>query len=190
MESRQIFVALYDRGYLSRGHQRQVQGLMAYHWGILVKPEQGKEERYWSFEATDDNVLDETTYICNNPTGDWWFKHMLEDDPTRGSRLILQVKIGHTREGLLFEHMKSILETVPLPLRHQAEQQSCVTWVENAISTLQSYGCVLEFGIPQFMEQAIDNADRCMEDGQRNISVEYSLVPTAEPRDASVSSVI
>ncbi|KAH9987338.1 hypothetical protein F4779DRAFT_285834 [Xylariaceae sp. FL0662B] len=173
MESRKICVALYDRGQWSRGRQRQVQGLMAYHWGILVKPEQSTGPDCWSFEATDDNILDTTTYRYNNPTMDWWFKNRSDADPMRSSRLVVLVKIGQTPEGLSFEGMKDILKTVPMPLRHQVEQQSCVTWVENAISTLQSYGYVPEFAIPAFMERAIGHADSYLDRRRRGATVEY-----------------
>jgi len=48
---------------------------------------------------------------------------------------------------------------VPLPVKDMDPQQSCVTWVTNAIQRLQGHGWVRGFDLGPFKDFALSSAD-------------------------------
>jgi hypothetical protein len=142
---------------------RQVFGHEAYHWGILVVPEQIEEGRnHWAFDATDASEIDPVTFRMNNPAMNWWFRYKPNVDPELSSKLLGIVILGQTPDELSFSEMRDIMDGVPLPVRNMEPQQSCVTWVENAIRTLQGRGWIREFDMDQFKDWALDYGDERM----------------------------
>lgn len=157
----QIAVALYHRDHFSEGHWRQVYGYEAYHWGILVIPEQTRGRDYWAFETTDATEINPVTFRMNNPTMAWWLRSQ-KVDPELSGKMLGMVTLGQTPDGLSFPEMDDIMHGVPLPVKNMNPQQSCVTWVENAIRTLQSRGWIGECDINQFKDWALAYADERM----------------------------
>ena len=159
MAPRRIAVGLYHRNNLSEGRMRDIFEHKAYHWGIFVLAgESGRH--HWSFEATDASEIDPVTFKLNNPTMDWWFRGQDSIDPERSSKLLGMVIIGEIPDELSFDGMEAIMEAVPLPIRNREPQQSCVTWVGNAIQALQRQGWVpKEIDIDRFKDFALEYGD-------------------------------
>ena len=147
---------------------RQVFGYEAYHWAMLFVPEQSEGRDHWVFEATDATEIDPVTFRMNNPTMDWWFRYKLDADPELSSKILGIIILGQTPDGLSFDEMKDILSGVPMPVRNMNPQQSCVTWVENAIRTLQGRGWISEFDMDQFKDWALDYGDERMKGAENS----------------------
>ncbi|KAF7558418.1 hypothetical protein G7046_g5738 [Stylonectria norvegica] len=145
-----IALALYDRGQLSVGNARRILGYEAYHWGIIVMPEPSQGQDCDVFEATDASEIDPVTFRMTNPSMDWWFRVKGPDDPGLSDQLSAT-------------ELKAFFEEVRLPVKNIDPQQSCVTWVEDAISTLQRQGWVRDFELVRFKQWALSYADERMD---------------------------
>ncbi|KAK4153917.1 hypothetical protein C8A00DRAFT_14897, partial [Chaetomidium leptoderma] len=157
--ARLVTVALYHRGDFSRGHMRGVFGYEAYHWGILVTPEVSQGRDCYSFDATDASEIDPVTFSLRNPTMDWWFRGRDHVDPALSSKLLGRIVIGQVPDEVLNTELRDFFKQVPLPVRNKDPQQSCVTWVVNAIRALQMQGWAGEFELDQFKDWALSYAD-------------------------------
>ncbi|CRK18705.1 hypothetical protein BN1723_011669, partial [Verticillium longisporum] len=162
MAPRQIALSLYHRDRFSQGRMRRVFGYEAYHWAIIVMPEQSQGRDCWTFEATDASEIDPVTFRMNNSTMDWWLRDKPNVDPELSSKLVGIVLLGQTPDGLSFPEMPGVMTGVPLPVKNMNPQQSCVTWAENAIRTLQSRGWIWGFDMNQFKDWAVGYADERM----------------------------
>lgn len=156
---RRIAVALYHREGYSTGRNRLILGYEAFHWGILIMPEES-EGGYDAYDATDRNEIDPTTFRMENPNLDWWFdaKQGVADS-SRGGRLVGCIIIGAVPHEASSCDVRGFLEAVPLPKRNQTPQQSCVTWVGNAIRALQGTGWADSFAVETFMQWALSYGD-------------------------------
>jgi hypothetical protein len=139
-------------------------------------PEQSEGRHRWAFEATDATEIDPVTFRMNNPAMAWWLRYKPDVDPELSSKLLGIVILGQTPDGLSFPEMRDIMEGVPLPVRNMNPQESCVTWVENAIRTLQDRGWIRGFDMDQFKDWALDYGDERMKkgDSRRPEIVQYS----------------
>lgn len=161
---RRVAVALYHRDGYSTGRNRLILGYEAFHWGILIMPAEGQGP-YDAYDATDRNEIDPATFRMENPNLDWWFdaKEGVVDT-SRGGRLVGRVVIGGVPDGASACEVRAFLEGVPLPRRNQTPQQSCVTWVGNAIRALQGTGWAEGFSVGALMEGALAYGDDRMRD--------------------------
>lgn len=162
MAPRQIAVALYHRDRFSEDHMRHVFGYEAYHWAIVVMPDQSPGRHCWTFEATDATEINPVTFRMNNPSMGWWLRDKNNADFELSSKLLGIVIVGQTPNGLSYSEMLSIMDGIPLPVKNMNPQQSCVTWVEDAIRTLQSRGWIWAFDVNQFKDWALGFADERM----------------------------
>ncbi|CAK7237168.1 hypothetical protein SCUCBS95973_009870 [Sporothrix curviconia] len=146
------------------GHMRQVFGFEAFHWSIMITPE-GLEGRSCSvFEATDASEIDPVTFRLNNPTMDWWFRDKYNVDPDLSSKMLGRIVIGNIPTAVSDKDVYALFQRVPLPKRNQDPQQSCVTWVVNAIDSLQQEGWVAKFDVAEFQTRALAYADNRMKE--------------------------
>ena len=155
---------MYHREGYSTGRNRQILGYEAFHWGILIMPREGEAE-YDAYDATDRNEIDPRTFRMENPNLDWWFdaKEGIVDT-SRGGRLVGCIIIGAVPDDTSSREVRAFLEEVPLPKRNQTPQQSCVTWVGNAIRALHEIGWVDDFAVEKFMKWALSYGDDRMRD--------------------------
>ena len=164
---------MYHREGYSTGRNRQILGYEAFHWGILVMPREGEAE-YDAYDATDRNEIDPRTFRMENPNLDWWFdaKEGIVDT-SRGGRLIGRITIGVVPDGTSSCDVRKFLKEVPLPERNQTPQQSCVTWVGNAIRALHEIGWIDRFSVEIFMKGALSYGDDRMRDLESFSNVTY-----------------
>ena len=157
--TRLVYIALNHRDRFSEGHLRQVFEYDAYHWAIMISPEPGQGQECSVFEATDASEIDQATFRLNNPTMDWWFRDKDEVDLAISSKLLGRVAIGKAPDGMSHMELKEFFLRIPLPIQNREPQQSCVTWVMNAIRALQRQGWVREFELGAFKDWALLYAD-------------------------------
>lgn len=160
--ARLVAVALYHRDHFSEGNMRRVFGYEAYHWSILITPEVSQGRDCSAFDATDATEIDPVTFRMRNPTMDWWFRAMDHVDPALSSKLLGRIVIGQVPNEVSSSELRELFQRVPLPVRNQNPQQSCVTWAVNAIRALQRQGWVWEFELDQFKDWALAYADERM----------------------------
>ncbi|KAF4123845.1 hypothetical protein GMORB2_5561 [Geosmithia morbida] len=166
-----ITVALYHRDQFSRGDSRRIFGHEAYHWGFVITPpleatSQGPSPSPSldsSFDATDTAEIDPVTFRMNNPTMDWWLRAEERIDSEANPKLLGRVVVGKIPEedGSMPDaaELRAFFGAVPLPVKNTHPQQSCVTWIMDAIRALQRRGWVEEFDIEQFKDWALRYAD-------------------------------
>lgn len=154
-----IAVALHHRDHFSRGNARKTFGYEAYHWGIFITPETSKGRDCQTFEATDTSYIDPVTFRMTNPSMDWWFRVESNVDPALSAKLLVRIVIGHVPDGIASADVHSLLERVPLPIKNTQPQQSCVSWVVDAVRSLQRQGWVWDFDINRFKDLALSYAD-------------------------------
>ena len=155
--TRQISVALYRRDPISTDpRKRRLYQHESYHWGILIS--QG-DDVYDSYDATDTNTIDPITFRQENPTLGWWFRAIQGADPARSGRLLGRIIIGSVPSNKSRDDIQLFLDNVPLPERNKHPQQSCVTWVGNAIRTFHEAQWVENFNVRDFLDWALDYAD-------------------------------
>ncbi|KID87956.1 hypothetical protein MAJ_10761, partial [Metarhizium majus ARSEF 297] len=157
-----VTVALYHRDHFSQGNARRAFGYEAYHWGILIMPQTSQGQDCHVFDATDASDIDPVTFRMKNPTMDWWFRSKTDADPALGTKLIGRIVIGNVPDEVSKTELEGFFGKVPLPVKNTHPQQSCVTWVEDAIRTLQEEGWVREFDIHRFKDWALSYADERM----------------------------
>lgn len=156
---RKIAVSLYHRDHLSEGKNRQIFGFEAYHWAILVMPMESRGPDCDAYDATDASFIDPVTFRMHNPAMDWRFRDRYKVDPEKSSKLIGRIVIG-TVEDTSTIALKALFSQVPLPVKNTHPQQSCVTWVVDAIVSLQKNGLLPAFDVDEFKEKALRYADQ------------------------------
>ena len=159
---RQIVVALYHRDHYSSGRLRRTFGYEAFHWAVMVTPKKGRgqESKCVAYDATDSSEFDEVTWRMNNPTMDWWFRVKPTINPERSTKYLCSVVIATAvPSGTSDDDLKDIFAAVPLPQKNQNPQQSCVTWVADAIMALQQRELVPAFEIDALKDWALAFAD-------------------------------
>ncbi len=159
MSVTQIGVGLYHRDHLSHGRSRKIYCYEAFHWGVVALPKGSKGRDSQTFEATDSNEIDPVTLRMTNPSLEWRFKAKDNVIPTLSSKLQGVILITQLPHEMSFEELKSFFGKVPMPMKNQDPQQSCVTWVVNAVKLMQSEGWVQEFDLDQFKDYALAYAD-------------------------------
>ncbi|KAK9434690.1 hypothetical protein VB005_09472 [Metarhizium brunneum] len=152
-------VALYHRDTLSKGHSRRVFGYDAFHWGMMVMPENSHGRDCNAYEATDASEIDPVTFRMNNPHMNWWFRPKENIDPELSSKLIGRIVIGHIPEDVLNPELEEFFASIPLPAKNTNPQQSCVTWTVNVILALQRRNWAWSFDIEPFKDWALAYAD-------------------------------
>lgn len=161
---RQISVTLYHRDHFSSGRNRQIFGYQAYHWGIMIIPqgdEPSSSRRYEVYDATDASELNMKTWRMNNPSMDWWFRVRTEaDHEQHTAKLLGHVVIGALPPDMSHMDLEEFYARVPLPTKNTEPQQSCVSWVTDAILALQQDGLVPRFDIDAFKDRAVEYADK------------------------------
>jgi uncharacterized protein DUF6914 len=138
---------------------RKVLGHEAFHWGVMVIPENHEGRDCWAFEATDATEIDPITFRMKNPTMSWWLRSQNQVNPDLSSKLIGLIMIGSIPDALTYDEMELLMTRLPMPVPNQHPQQSCVTWAGLAISTLQAQGWVKFFDVEQFKDWALGYGD-------------------------------
>ncbi|KAM4058929.1 hypothetical protein HRG_008194 [Hirsutella rhossiliensis] len=95
-----------------------------------------------------------------NPTMNWWFNHRDNVDPALSTKLLGRIIIGQVPDKITIAEVSTLFESVPLPGKDMDPQQSCVTWVMNAIQRLQRQGWVRDFELRYFKDFALSCADQ------------------------------
>lgn len=167
---KRIAAALYRRDPISTDpRQRRLYQHEAYHWAILVI--QG--DVYDEYEATDRNNIDPATFRQENPAQEWFFHAAQDVDPSRDGKLLGCIIIGTVPSSKSKDDVKALLDEVPLPKRNQSPQQSCVTWVGNAIRTFREAQFVPAFDVVKFLDWGLSYADERLKDSAVTPSVVY-----------------
>ncbi len=95
----------------------------------------------------------------NNPTMDWWFREKDAVDPELSTKLLGRLVIGRVPDGVSRDELGEFFATVALPVKNTHPQQSCVTWVVDAIRAMQAKGWVAGFKLDEFKDAALSYAD-------------------------------
>lgn len=165
----QIGVSLYHRDHYSQGRNRQIFGYEAYHWALLITPDEGQSEHDCdAYDATDTNIWDPVTFRMTNPTMDWHFRAKRGFDPEEEIKLIGQVVIGVLPTDVSRDELEDFFRGIPLPEKNRDPQQSCVTWLTNAIRALQKKEWIRSFDVDRFKDWALRCADE--KHGSKNSS--------------------
>lgn len=163
---RRVVIALYHRGRLSLGDNRQRLGYESYHWGILIMPKHPREGHRLplssAYDATDILVIDPETHEDLNPNLDWFFRTQHDIDPSATGQLIGRIIVGKLPNHVSKSNLDTLLADVPLPAKDASPPQSCVTWALAALSALQNAGLAWTFDIEPFKDWALAYGDRCM----------------------------
>ena len=170
----QVCVALFVREPYSYGRHRQIFGYEAYHWAIMVVYSQGTTEFCDAYEATDASEIDPVTWRMNNPDMDWWIRTRTESKLLLSSKLLGRLVIGTIADGTSRSDLGELFSQVPKPVKNTDPQQSCVTWVVDAIQALQDRGLVEPFDIGKLKDQALFYADRRMAKEESRDVLDYS----------------
>ncbi|KAJ4265309.1 hypothetical protein NW762_004594 [Fusarium torreyae] len=137
-------------------------------------PEDSHGRDCHAFDATDASEIDPVTFRMNNPTMDWFFRSKINIDPMLSSKLLGRIVIGQIPDERSGEELSNFFERVRLPVKNTHPQQSCVTWVIDAIGALQQQGWAPAFNLDQFKEWALSYADeRMKKSGSREPIVRY-----------------
>lgn len=177
---RRVVIALYHRGGLSLGDNRQRLGYESYHWGILIMPKHPPEGHCLppcsAYNATDNIVIDPETHEDLNPNLDWLFRTQHGIDPSARGQLIGRIIVGKLPNHVSTSDLDTLLAGVPLPSKDASPPQSCVTWTLAALGALQNAGLVWNFDIETFRDWALAYGDRCMIDMSLSNVREYKGV--------------
>jgi len=161
---KQIAVALYRRDPISTDpRKRQIYKHESYHWAILIK----EGTVFDTYEATDRNEIDPITFRQRNPANEWFFDANQGVDPSRSGKLLGYVIIGAVPPSMSRDDIRVFLNEIPLPKRNQYPQESCVTWVANAIRAFHGEKCVDGFNVEKFLDWALSYADQRLRDPEQ-----------------------
>lgn len=153
----QIAVAFYRRDPISGDpRKRKIYQHESYHWGILIR----HGGVYDAYDATDRNNIDPVTWRQENPTLDWWFNSVPGVNPDKSGRYLGHMFIGAVPSDKSRDDAKALLAQVPMPIRHQHPQQSCVTWVANAIRAFQEVHWVADLNVQDVLDWGLSYADQ------------------------------
>ncbi|KAL6230111.1 hypothetical protein BDW75DRAFT_234661 [Aspergillus navahoensis] len=171
-----ISITLHPRGKNSLGENRTRLGFSAYHWGILVSPEDAHSHSNSSsatpgslgdhvhFDITDSVYMDPAT---NEASHDWAFmilgrvyvgKFQCQLSPA----VSLSSAPQRDFESAVVK-LRERLSGIPLPRNELRREENCVSWIKEAIAALRDMGVVDEgFDIDGFMRVALEFADECL----------------------------
>ena len=115
-----------------------------------------------AYDATDASYIDPVTFRMVNPTMDWMFRDRKGVDPELSSKLIGRIVIGVVGDEneTPSVDLDELFSQVPMPVKNTHPQQSCVSWVVDAILSLQKNEVVPAFDIDEFKDQALHYADQ------------------------------
>lgn len=169
----EITVALYRRDPMSTNpDERKLYNYEAYHWDILTITPEGN---YNACGATDRNLIDPETQRLENPNLVWWFYSRPKDDPSASEKYLGRIIIGTFPSDMTGEDIEAFFKQVPLPERGRNPQESCVTWVVNAIHRFHAIGCIYKFQVGEFLDWALKFADdRLWRPDERKEVVDYN----------------
>jgi hypothetical protein len=167
-------VALYKRIPHSFGRNRQIFGYEAYHWGILVLSHGSSGVVWDAYDATDKSEVDKVTWRMTNPEMNWFFRGLANVNPENSSKYLGCIVIGAVEDTISRSALESFFKEIPVPVKNTHPQQSCVTWVTDAIQALQTRGFAEAFDIGEFKDQALAYADRRLADVDPRKTVERS----------------
>lgn len=156
-DKRQVFVTLHYRDELSLGEHRQRLGLAAYHWGILISPKVSKGRDYFTYDISNGVRTDPNTRINLNPQRNWYFRPSSNVDPELSGHLLRIVMIGKLPNDVEESTIRSYLKDLPLPRKEM--DNTYVTWIRSAITTLQKKEHTEKFDLNEFMVFALGFAD-------------------------------
>lgn len=163
-QSVQIAVALYHRDHFSTGRNRKIFESTAFHWGFMVISSHGRV----AYDATDASEMDPKTSRMVNPTMDWWFRVRQVDEVSE--KLLGCIVIGEVSPGA---DVRELLQGVPMPVKNQEPQQSCVSWTSEGVCALQKKGWARTFDTERFMDWGLKYAAARHDGTDARIVVEY-----------------
>lgn len=177
---RQVFVSLQHRSALFIRENRQCICYAAYHWGLLICPNNPKGSDCYAFDASDGILLDEISGVNLNPEGYWNFREKANINPQAINHLLGSVMIGKLPNDVALAEIRGLLESIPLPEQGAQSEQNCVTWTRAAICKLREKGLVEEFDLDRFMDDALAYADQRLHNFESTpASINYTGRPTS-----------
>ena len=164
--TRLIAVALYHRDHFSKGQARRTFGPDGFHWAIAIitpGPDELEAGRR-VFDATDASEINPVTFRLNNPSMEWWFRDQQTEDSTLAAKLLGHLVIGRVPEDVQPDDLHHFFSAISLPVKDSNPQESCRTWVLDAIVALQKRGWVPHFELEPFQDEAVEYADERLDD--------------------------
>lgn len=105
---------------------------------------------------------------------DWWFRVKPNVDLTLDSKLLGRIVIGAIPSEVSDVDLEQFFRQIPLPAKNTYPQQSCVTWVLDAVRALQEKVWASAFDIEEFRAWALEYADDMLrEESVREDVVHY-----------------
>lgn len=172
-EQRSLAVSLFHRDNLSHGKSRRILSSGAYHWGIFVVHGSKEAPTCDVYDATDAAEIDPETWRMANPTMDWWLRIRPSFSLETDEKLLGYVIIGDVPDEVSNTDLKQLFEEVPLPVKNTHPQQSCVTWVVDAVSEIRRKGWAWDFDVDKLKDFALSFADRRLEGRETSKCVAY-----------------
>lgn len=147
-----LVLALYRH---NTSHQQR--GFEAYNWGLLVSPAQSQGRDATAFAASNSLLIDPATGKPSDRDGEWYLETKLQVSALSGGRLLGQLAIGEIPDSVTVEELHRVLGGVRLPAK--GAQQASVTWVADAVKSLQGRGWAKNFNVEQLKADALAYAD-------------------------------
>ena len=165
MCKRRIFVSVCLRDELSISQNRSQFSTSAYLWGIFIRPKYPRGHGTHAFDITDGPYFDGETMANLNPNQEWYFRSTADVNPATNIHVLGGILVGKITDEVKIEQIENILRPVPLPVKGEIPEQTCVTWIKAAIRALQDANLVRDFDVNNFMVYALRFADKRMKEG-------------------------
>ncbi|KAK8912951.1 hypothetical protein H634G_09804 [Metarhizium anisopliae BRIP 53293] len=135
-----ILLALYYRDPLALWKKK----LDSFHWGIHVSPENVPGKSTTLFHAVNEGedlkVFEYEKRLVN---------------PLTQKKLLGRIKIGTKPSTFSIEDIDHLLSQVPVPNKHDAATESCVSWALCGVRKLQEGGVIESFDTETFSDQVL-----------------------------------
>lgn len=149
-----VYVALYFlQGGTKLPQDRAPDGRPRFHWGIVL---QDKRERDL---CTAIDVKLEDAYANLPNSGGWRYNFHPNARTDRSLALLGMIMIGKMPPEVEVAQVGETLSGVPVPRLNVDPEESCRTWVMEAIPRLQEMGCAERFDVGGFVEYALRQGD-------------------------------
>ncbi|KAJ5347054.1 uncharacterized protein N7506_000307 [Penicillium brevicompactum] len=160
----QLFLSVHHRGELSLGDNRKRLGFSAYHWAILLAPENAEHHRCYAFDTTNGVSPHSHQRVNMNPDYNWAFRVKSNVNPASSDSLLIRIAIGDPHD-VHPNTIRTLLQSVQLPIRGAWPPQNCVDWTKSALHMLWSVGHAANIdSVDMMMARALAYADLRMAD--------------------------
>ncbi|PHH53418.1 hypothetical protein CFIMG_001613RA [Ceratocystis fimbriata CBS 114723] len=154
----EIAIVLQHRDQISNPEFRREYGDAAYHWGIMVNTPYDWTCNGNLYHAKNQRQIDAVT--CQHlDTMEWVFEVRSHFMLAYSPRLVAYAVVGHVPKGVHEITIYHMLEAIPLSQDSTGSIQTCFTWVDQAIHSLQRAEYIKGFDLAQFKSWAMKVAD-------------------------------